>query len=68
MNEELKKLRQSLQMLQAKMEFQRENSQAMSDIVEQMGYDLDAFITIYNDTQQRNDERLSRLEKPTGLQ
>ena len=67
MNEELKKLRQSIQMLQTKMEFQRENSQAMSDIVEQMGHDLDAFITIYNDTQQRNEERLSRLESHVGL-
>ena len=68
MNEELKKLRQSVQMLQAKIEFQRENSQAISDIVEQMGHGLDAFITIYNDTQQRNEDRLSRSEKHTGLQ
>ncbi|MEM9833467.1 MAG: hypothetical protein AAF944_22740 [Bacteroidota bacterium] len=55
MNEELKKLRKSVKMLEAKMEFHHENAKAMKDIVEEMGSDLDAFIDVYNDVQQRNE-------------
>lgn len=63
MNEELKKLRQSVQLLQANAESQRENAQAMSEIVTQMGNDLDAFIDVYTRDFASLDERITALEK-----
>ena len=67
MNEELKKLRKSVQMLEAKMKYHHENARAMKDIVKEMGKDLDAFINVYSETQQRNEDRLERIERYVGL-
>ncbi|MFP4343043.1 MAG: hypothetical protein ACLFQO_21565 [Cyclobacteriaceae bacterium] len=48
MNEELKKLCKSIKMLEAKMEFQKENSRQMFEITRQIEQDLDNFIEVYS--------------------
>ncbi|MFP4090972.1 MAG: hypothetical protein ACLFT3_11760 [Cyclobacteriaceae bacterium] len=48
MNEALEKLRKSIKMLEAKMEFQKENSRQMFEITRQIGQDLDDFIEVYS--------------------
>ena len=68
MNEELKKLRKSIKMLEAKMEFQRENSRQMFEITQQIGQDLDDFIEVYSLEMKKIDKRFARLEKHVGLE
>lgn len=68
MNEELKKLRKSIKMLEAKMEFQKENTQQMYEITRQIGQDLDDFIEVYSIEMEKIDKRFARLEKHVGLE
>ena len=68
MNEELKKLRKSIKMLEAKMEFQKENTQQMFEITRQIGQDLDDFIEVYSIEMEKIDKRFARLEKHVGLE
>ena len=68
MNEELKKLRKSIKMLEAKMEFQKENSQQMFEVTRQIGQDLDNFIEVYSIEMEKIDKRFERLEKHVGLE
>ena len=68
MNEELKKLRKSIKMLEAKMEFQKENTQQMFEITQQIGQDLDSFIEVYSIEMEKIDKRFARLEKHVGLE
>lgn len=63
MNEELKKIRQSINVLQAKVSFQREASQAVEKAVEDLAQDMDSFIEAFDAIQQRNEERFRRVEQ-----
>ncbi|MGB3588527.1 MAG: hypothetical protein WBA23_18415 [Tunicatimonas sp.] len=67
MNEELNKLRRSVKMLEAKSASFKEGVDGLHNAFEVFSTDLDAFINVYNETQQRNEERLNRLEKHLGL-
>ena len=66
-NEELKKIRQSINVLQAKVSFQREAAQAVEKAVEDLSHDFDGFIEAFDAIQQRNEERFKRIEKHIGL-
>ena len=68
MHEELKKLRKSIKMLEAKMEFQKENTRQMFEITRQIGQDLDDFIEVYSIEMEKIDKRFERLEKHVGLE
>ena len=67
MEEQLKQLKNRIQLLEAKMEFQRENTVAMSGILKDMGHDVDAIITSFEEVQAKNETRFQRLEKYVGL-
>ena len=67
MNEELKKLRKSMNLAEAKIAFLKEGEDGLHDEFKNINADLDAFIDIYNETQKRNEERFERLEKHVGL-
>ena len=67
MEEQLKAFKKRIQLLEAKMEYQKENSAAMSQILRDMGHDIDAMIETSNQVQQRNEERFERIEKHVGL-
>ena len=67
MNEELKKLRRSVNVAEAKIAFLKEGIDGLSQAFKDISTDLDAFIDIYNTTQQKNEERFTRLEKHVGL-
>ncbi|MEM6842603.1 MAG: hypothetical protein AAF944_12830 [Bacteroidota bacterium] len=63
MNEELKKIRKSINVLQAKVAFQREASQAVEKAVGDLAEDVDSFIEAFDAIQQRNEERFRRVEQ-----
>lgn len=67
MNEELKKLRQSVSVLKAQMSYMRESTQKVEKAVEDVSIDLDAFIDVFSQYQERIDKRLDRLEKHVGF-
>ena len=66
-NEQLKKIRQSINVLQAKVSYQREAAQAVEKAVENLSIEFDGFIEVFGDVQQRNEERFERIEKHIGL-
>lgn len=66
-NEQLKKIRQSINVLQAKVSYQREAAQAVEKAVEDLSIEFDGFIEVFSDVQQRNEERFERIEKHIGL-
>lgn len=68
MNDELKKLRQSVNVLKAQMSYMRESTQKAEKAIEDVSVDLDAFIDVYVADQKKVEERLERLEKHVGLQ
>ena len=67
MNEELKKLRRSVNVAEAKIAFLKEGVDGLGEAFKDISADLDDFITIYSETQQRNEERFERIEKHIGL-
>lgn len=56
-SEQLKKIRQSINVLQAKVSYQREASQAVEKAVEDLAHDFDGFIEAFDAIQQRNEDR-----------
>lgn len=67
MNDELKKLRRSVNVAEAKIAFLKEGVDGLSEAFKDISADLYAFITIYEDAQQRNEDRFERIEKHIGL-
>ncbi len=65
--EELEKLRQSVNVLKAQVSYLRESSQKVEKAVEDVSVDLDAFIDVFGQYQERTDKRLDRIEKHVGL-
>ena len=73
-NEQLKKIRQSINVVQAKVAFQKEAAEALQVAVEDLGHDFDGFIEVFDAVQRdhqerfsRYEERFARLEKHVGL-
>ena len=67
MNEELEKLRRSVNVAEAKIAYLKEGVDGLGQAFKDISADLDAFITVYEEVQQRNEERFARLEKHVGL-
>ena len=67
MNEELNKLRRSVNAAEAKIAFLKEGVDGLGEAFKNISNDRDAFITIYDETQQRNEQRFERSEKHVGL-
>ena len=66
--EELHKLRQSINVANAKISYLSEGFKDLKDSFETISTDLDAFIQVYEISQQKVEERLQRLEKHVGLE
>lgn len=67
MNEELKKLKRSVNVAEARIAFSKEGVDGPGEAFKDISADLDDFITVYSETQQRNEERFERTEKHIGL-
>ena len=68
MMEELHKLRQSIKIANAKISYLSEGFKDLEDSFETISTDLDAFVQVYEISQQKVEERLQRLEKHVGLE
>lgn len=67
MNEAIKNLQRSMKVVQAKVAFLKEGVDGLNTAVDDMSADLDIFVDVYNESQQRNEDRLDRIEKHVGL-
>ena len=63
----VKKIRQSINVVQAKVAFQREAAEALQVAVEDLGHDFDGFIEAFDAVQRNNEDRFARIEKHVGL-
>ncbi len=63
MDEELKKIRRSLNVLPAKVAFQREAAEKVEEAVGDLSHDFDALDAV----QSSNEKRFKRIEKHIGL-
>ncbi len=67
MNEEIKKLRQSINTVNAKVSFLREGVVDLEKSVKDLTADLDSFIEIFVQYKEEVDKRFERIEKHVGL-
>ena len=67
MNEELRKLRKSMDLAEAKIPFLKEGVDEVDEAFKTIDADLEAFVDVYDETQRRNEERIERLEKHVDL-
>jgi len=65
--EELRKLKQSVAMANAKISYLSDGFKELKDQFETIGHDLDAFIDVFEITQDKVEKRLDRIEKHVGL-
>ena len=66
-SEELKKIRRSINVVQAKVAFQKDAAEATQKAVEDLGHDFDSFIDAFDAVQQLNEARFTKIEKHIGL-
>lgn len=67
MNDEIKKLRQSINTVNAKVSFLREGVVDLEKSVKELTSDLDAFIEVFVQYKEQVDQRFERIEKHVGL-
>lgn len=67
MEEEIKKLKQSINTVNAKVSFLREGVIDMEKSVKELTTDLDAFIEVFVQYRENVDKRFERIEKHVGL-
>ena len=67
MEEELKKLRRSVNVAEAKTTSFKEGVDGLGEAFQDISADLDGFIEAFNAIQERNEERFKRIEKHIGL-
>lgn len=65
--EELKRLRSTVALTNTNISDLNKGFKALKENFETISEDLDAFINVYEFTQERVETRLKRLEKHTGL-
>lgn len=65
--EELQRLKKSINLANAKISYLSQGFQDLKVHFDDISSDLDAFVDIYEDSQNKVDERLSKIEKHIGL-
>ena len=65
--EELQRLKKSINLANAKISYLSQGFQELEVHFEDISSDLDAFVNIYEASQNKVDERLDKIEKHIGL-
>jgi hypothetical protein len=67
MMEELQKLKKSMALANAKISYLSDGFKELKEQFEAIGEDLDAFIDVFETSQQKINDRLKRIERHVGL-